>query len=81
VEGDIGGVASLDDDIEDQAALAGGQVELVSVLNLTAALADDVGVRPPQGWPRSPGRRSGAGAPRFLRGTRSAASRMANARW
>jgi hypothetical protein len=30
----IGGVASLDDDIEDQAALAGSQVELVSVLNL-----------------------------------------------
>src|SRR5713226_6869118 len=42
---DIGGVAGLDDDIEDQAALAGGQVELVSVLNLTAALADDVGMR------------------------------------
>jgi hypothetical protein len=34
----IGGVAGLDDDIEDQAALAGGQVELVSILNLTAAL-------------------------------------------
>ena len=35
----IGGVAGLDDDIEDQAALAGDQVELVSVLNLTAAPA------------------------------------------
>jgi len=33
----IGGVAGLDDDIEDQAALAGDQIELVSVLNLTAA--------------------------------------------
>ena len=33
----IGGVAGLDNDIEDQAALAGGQVELVTVLNLTAA--------------------------------------------
>jgi hypothetical protein len=32
-------------DIEDEAALAGGQVEFVSVLNLTAALPDGVGVR------------------------------------
>src|SRR5262252_1893483 len=41
----IGRIAGLDDDIEDQAALAGGQVELVSVLNLTTTFDDDVGVR------------------------------------
>ena len=41
---DIGRVAGLDDDIEDQAASAGGQIELVSVLHVAAAL-DDVGVR------------------------------------
>jgi hypothetical protein len=38
-------VAGLDDNIEDQAALAGGQVGLVSVLDLAAAFQDDVGVR------------------------------------
>jgi hypothetical protein len=32
----VGGVADFDDDIEDQPALAGCQVELVSVLNLPA---------------------------------------------
>jgi hypothetical protein len=42
---DIGRVAGLDDDIEDQAAAAGGQIELVSVLHVAAALDDDVGVR------------------------------------
>ena len=41
----VGGITRLDDDIEDQPALAGGQVKLVSVLNLTTALDDDVGVR------------------------------------
>src|SRR5277367_709447 len=41
----IGRVARLDDDIEDQAALAGGEVELVSVLHVTAAFDDDVGMR------------------------------------
>ena len=41
----VGGIASLDDDIEDQAALAGGEVELVSVLHATATFDDDVGVR------------------------------------
>src|SRR5256885_6404812 len=40
----IGGVAGLDDDIEDQTALAGNQVELVTVLHVAAALEDDVGV-------------------------------------
>ena len=30
----VGGITRLDDDIEDQPALAGGQVKLVSVLNL-----------------------------------------------
>src|ERR1700758_5017174 len=34
----IGRIAGLDDDIEDQAALAGGQVELVSVLILATTL-------------------------------------------
>jgi hypothetical protein len=33
------------DDIEDQAALAGGQVQLVTVVHLAAALDDDIGVR------------------------------------
>src|SRR6266853_3708246 len=41
----IGRVAGLDDDIEDQAALAGGQVELVSVLHVAGALDDDISVR------------------------------------
>jgi hypothetical protein len=31
--------------VEDQAASAGGQVELVAVLNVATALDDDVGVR------------------------------------
>src|SRR5208283_4214727 len=31
--------------VEDQAAPAGGQVELVAIFNLAAALDDDVGVR------------------------------------
>jgi hypothetical protein len=33
----IGRIAGFDDNIEDQSAFAGRQVELVSVLNLTAA--------------------------------------------
>jgi hypothetical protein len=37
----VGRVAGFDDDIEDQSALAGCQVELVPVLNLTTALDDD----------------------------------------
>ena len=41
----IGRIASFDDDIEDQSAFAGRQVELVSVLNLTTTFDDDVGVR------------------------------------
>src|SRR5205807_6821063 len=41
----IGGVAGLDDDVEDQAAAAGDQVELVSVLHVAGALHDDVGMR------------------------------------
>jgi hypothetical protein len=38
-------IAGLDHQIEDQAASAGGQVELVAILNVAAALDDDVGVR------------------------------------
>ena len=38
-------IANLDDKVEDQAASAGGQVELVTVLNVAAAFDDDVGVR------------------------------------
>ena len=38
-------VAGLDHQVEDQAAAASGQVELVAALNLTAAFDDDVGVR------------------------------------
>jgi hypothetical protein len=41
----VGGIAGFDDDIEDQPAPAGRQIELVAVLNLTTALDDDVGVR------------------------------------
>jgi hypothetical protein len=46
----VGGIAGFDDDIEDQPALAGRQVELVSVLNLPAApglrvLSRKIGVR------------------------------------
>ena len=40
----VGRVAGFDHQVEDQAALAGGQVELVTVLDLAAALDDDVGV-------------------------------------
>ena len=35
----------LDPGVDDQAASAGGQVELVTVLNVATALDDDVGVR------------------------------------
>ena len=38
-------IAGFDHQVEDQAAPAGGQVELVTVLNLAAAFDDDVGVR------------------------------------
>src|SRR3954447_24242119 len=40
----VGRVAGLDHQIEDQAAPAGGQVELVTVLDVAAALDDDVGM-------------------------------------
>src|SRR5271166_4773391 len=38
-------IAGLDHKVEDQAAPASGQVELVAILNLAAAFDDDVGVR------------------------------------
>ena len=38
-------IAGLDHQVEDQAASAGGQVELVTILNVATALDDDVGVR------------------------------------
>ena len=38
-------IAGFDHQVEDQAASADGQVELVAVLNIAAALDDDVGVR------------------------------------
>ena len=41
----VGWIAGLDDQVEDQAAAAGRQVEFVTVLNLAAALDNDVGVR------------------------------------
>src|SRR4051812_44279000 len=41
----VGRVAGLDHQVEDQAAFAGGQVELVTVINVAAALDDDVGMR------------------------------------
>jgi hypothetical protein len=39
----VGRIARFDDEVEDQAASAGGQVELVAV-RVLAALADDVGM-------------------------------------
>ena len=41
----VGRVAGLDHEIEDQAAPAGAQVELVTVLDVAVALDDDVGMR------------------------------------
>jgi len=41
----IGRIASLDNDIEDQAAFAGSQIELVAVLDLAPVSDDDVSVR------------------------------------
>ena len=38
-------IAGFDHQVEDQAASAGGQVELVTILNVAGALDDDVGVR------------------------------------
>ena len=38
-------IAGFDHQVEDQAAAASGQVELVAIFNLAAALDDDVGVR------------------------------------
>src|SRR5215472_8052692 len=54
----VGGIAILDDDIEDQSAPARRQLQLVPVLNLTPTLENDVGVRLEQadqllpGWHR-----------------------------
>ena len=52
----VGGVADLDDDIEDQAAAAGDQVKLVSVLHVTGTLDDDVGMRFEQAYQLLAGR-------------------------
>src|SRR5713101_5143303 len=41
----IGRIAGLDDDVEDQAAAAGGEVDLVAVTHVAATLDDDVGMR------------------------------------
>jgi hypothetical protein len=41
----IGRTAGFDDEIEDQTALPGNEVELVPVLYVAAALDDDVSVR------------------------------------
>ena len=40
----VGRVAGFDHEVEDQAAPAGGQVELVAVVDVAAALDDDVGM-------------------------------------
>jgi hypothetical protein len=42
----IGRIAGFDDDIEDQSAFAGRQVELVSVLNLTTAFSSGSKAQP-----------------------------------
>jgi hypothetical protein len=52
----VGGVAGLDDDIEDQTAVAGDQVELVSVLHVAGTLDDDVGMRLEQAYQLLTGR-------------------------
>jgi len=41
----IGRIAGFDDEIEDQATLAGDKVELVAILHVAATLDDNVGVR------------------------------------
>lgn len=41
----ISRIASLDDEVEDQPAAAGGEVELMAVVSITATFDDDVGVR------------------------------------
>ncbi len=41
----IGRIASLDDDVEDQPAAAGGEVELMAIVGIAATFDDDVGVR------------------------------------
>ena len=41
----VGRVAGFDHQIEDHAAPAGGQVELVAVVDVAAAFDDDVGMR------------------------------------
>ena len=41
----VGRVARFDHQVEDQAAPAGGQVELVAVVDVAAAFDDDVGMR------------------------------------
>src|SRR6516165_9359900 len=41
----VGGIAGLDHQVEDRAALAGGQVELVAIFNVAAAFDDNVGMR------------------------------------
>ena len=40
----IGRVAGFDHQVEDQAAAAGGQVELVAIFDVAAAFDDDVGM-------------------------------------
>ena len=63
----VGRVAGVDDEIEDQAAPAGGQVELVAVLDVAATLDDDVGMRLEQadqlvgGWYRLAGEHAALG--------------------
>lgn len=41
----ISRIASLDDEVEDQPTVAGGEVELMAIVGITATFDDDVGVR------------------------------------
>ncbi len=41
----VGRVAGFDDEVEDQSASAGGQIEFMTVVDVAAALDDDVGMR------------------------------------
>ena len=54
-------IAGLDDEVEDQAAAAGGEIELVTVVHIAAALDDDVGMRLEQADQLLAGRDSLAG--------------------
>jgi hypothetical protein len=52
----VGRVAGFDDEVEDQSASAGGEIEFVAVVDVAAALDDDVGMRLEQAYQLLAGR-------------------------